>query len=83
MEDAAYLHASGRAFVIESHDLRRFIRAECRASLVRQIEQMKNDGNEEALRKMLASHYPGLVTLNAIRAAREDTADVLAKAPGC
>ena len=83
MDDLAYLHYSGRAYVMETHDLRRWIRTECRASLVREIEQAKLDGDEASIRTLLAGHYPGLVTLDAIRAARGDKANVLAQAPGC
>ena len=84
IEDAAYLHQSGRAYVMEIHDLRRDIRRECWASVMREADDLRgNGGDEAAFRAMMASHYPGLVTLDAIRAAREDAADVLAKAPGC
>ena len=84
MEDAAYLHQSGRAYVMEIHDLRRDIRRECWASVMREADDLRgNGGDEAAFRAMMASHYPGLVTLDAIRTAREDTTDVLAKAPGC
>ncbi len=84
MEDATYLHKSGREYVMEIHDLRRDIRRECWASVMRESDAIRRDGGDEAaFRAMLASHYPGLVTLDIIEAAREDATDVLAKAPGC
>ena len=84
MEDAAYLHQSGRAYVMEIHDLRRDIRRECWESVMREADALRQDGgNEAAFRGVLADKYPGLVTLDAIKAAREDTTTVLAKAPGC
>ena len=84
MEDAAYLHQSGQAYVMEIHDLRRAIRRECWAFVMREADAMRrNGGDEAAFREMMAGHYPGLVTLDAIKAAREDAADVLSRAPGC
>ncbi len=84
MEDASYLHFAARAYVMEIHDLRRDIRRECWASVMREADKLRQDGgDEEAFRAMLASHYPGLVSLDAAKAAREDATDVLAKAPGC
>ncbi len=84
IEDAAYLHQSGRAYVMEIHNLRRAIRRECWASVMREADSMRQDGGDEAaFRAMMASHYPGLVTLDLIKAAREDTANVLSRAPGC
>ena len=84
IEDAAYLHQSGRAYVMEIHNLRRDIRRECWASVMREADSMRRDGGDEAaFRAMMASHYPGLVTLDLIKAAREDTTDVLSRAPGC
>ena len=84
MEDAAYLHQSGRAYVMEIHNLRRDIRRECWASVMREADELRRDGGDEAsFRAMMASHYPGLVSLDAIKAAREGTTDVLVKVPGC
>ena len=84
IEDAAYLHQSGRAYVMEIHDRRRDIRRECWASVMREADSMRRDGGDEAaFRAMMASHYPGLVTVDLIKAAREDTANVLSRAPGC
>ena len=84
IEDAAYLHQSGRAYVMEIHNLRRDIRRECWASVMREADELRgNGGDEAAFRAMMASHYPGLVTHDLIKAAREDTTDVLSSAPGC
>jgi hypothetical protein len=81
--DAAALYEAARAYTVEVHDLRRFIRAECRASLVREIDDLVEAGDEAALRAMLASNYPGLVTVDIIAEARADPGGVLAHAPGC
>ena len=81
--DATYLHEAASAYVREVHGTRQFIRQECRASLVREIEGLKRAGDEEALRKMLAENYPALVTIDVLKAARDDPAGILSKAPGC
>ena len=84
IEDAAYLHQSGRAYVMEIHDLRRDIRRECWASVMREADSLRGEGGDEAaFRAMMAKNYPGLVTLDAVKAARGDATDVLTKAPGC
>ncbi len=81
--DSAALYESGRAYVVEIHDQRRFIRAACRASLVREIDKMIKADDESALREMLARNYPDLVTVDIIKKARADQGGVLAHAPGC
>ena len=81
--DASYLHETASAYVRETHNLRQWIRSECRASLVREIEALKRAGDEPALREMLAENYPGLVTIDVLKSARDDPAGILAQAPGC
>ena len=81
--DSAALYEAARAYVVENNDQRRFIRAECKASLVREIDTMVVAGDEPALRKMLAGHYPDLVTVDIIKKARADPGGALADAPGC
>jgi len=81
--DAVYLHEAAGAYVREVHGLRQFIRKECQASLVREIEALKRAGDESALREMLAENYPELVTVDVLRQARDDPAGILSQAPGC
>ena len=77
--DATYLHVTAGTYVREVHGFRQFIRQECRASLVREIEAMKRAGDEAALRKMLAENYPDLVTVGLFKSSE----GILSKAPGC
>jgi hypothetical protein len=81
--DAAYLHETAGAYVREIHAFRQFIRAECKASLVREIDTLRQDGDEAKLRATLAGNYPGLVSVDGIMQAQEDPAGILATAPGC
>lgn len=81
--DSAALYEAGRSYVEEIHDLRRFIRSACRASMVREIDNLIEAGDETALREMLAEHYPRLVTVDTIAEVRADPGGILAHAPGC
>ena len=85
--EANYLQVAAFSYVHEVHDLRRWIRGLCKESLqrsvVKALQAAETEEGEEALRKLLADHYPGLVTMDALKAAREDTANVLSRAPGC
>jgi len=82
--DATYLHQAAGDYVREIHSFRRFIREKCRESLVREIDTLRTKDDEAALRKMLASHYPRLVTIDILVAATEkDAKSILSKAPGC
>ena len=81
--DSAALYESGRAYVQEIHDQRRFIRSACRASLVREIDNLIVADDEAALRKVLASNYPPLVSLGLIAEARDDPGGLLSHVPGC
>ena len=77
--DATYLHVRAGEYVRGVHDLREFIREECQASLVREVEALKRAGDESALRKMLAESYPPLVTVGMFKSSE----GILSKAPGC
>ncbi len=77
--DVTTLHERARAYAGDIYGLRRFIRQECRASLVREIEALKREGNESALRELLASQYPDLVTVGIFKSSE----GILAQAPGC
>ncbi len=85
IEDAAYLHQSGRAYVMEIHDWRRNIRALIWDSIIRDAERVKHGESmaEVEYRIVLCRHYPDLVTVDLIKSAREDTTNVLSRAPGC
>ena len=83
MMDATYLQVTASEYVREVHGLRQFIRQECRASLMREVDKLKLTGDEEALREVLAKSYPGLVTVKLYKTARGDQESVLSRAPGC
>lgn len=83
VQEGAYLHETADRYVREVHEFRQWIRQECRASLVREIEALRQAGDEEALRAMLAEHYPGLVTIDVLKEARDDPTGILSRAPGC
>ena len=81
--DVTYLHEAAGNYVREIHGFRQFIRAECKASLVREIDTVRQEGDEAALRALLSRNYPGLVSLEVIAQAQEGASAVLATAPGC
>lgn len=59
--NAEYLATAAENFVKEQHRTRQWVRAECLESLVREIDDLKQTGNEAAVRELLGSHYPDLV----------------------
>ena len=77
--DATYLHVRAGEYVRDVHNLRRLIRQECEASLIREIEALKRADDEPALRKMLAENYPPLVTVGMFKSSE----GILSDAPGC
>ncbi len=83
IEDAAYLHQSGRDYVREVHDFRRWVRAECRAILVREVEDLQKSGQYEEARKRLVYVYPDLVTIDMARQSSDDPTGILASPFGC
>ncbi len=83
LTDITYLHEAAGDYVREIHGVRQFIRQECKASLVREIDTLKQNGDEKALRELLAKNYPGLVTVDIVSQARENPEGILSKAPGC
>jgi len=78
-----YLEDSAISYVKETHDLRKFVREECRASLVREIEELRQSGSEQDLRVMLASIYPKLVTIEIVTTARDNPGNLLSRPLGC
>ena len=82
-QQGVYLHEAAAAYVREVHAFRQWVRVECKASLVREIDTLKDAGDEPALRALLTKNYPGLVTFDIIDAARDDPTGILAAAPGC
>ncbi len=81
--DASYLHDTASNYVREVHSFRQFIRAECKASLVREIDQVRQERDEAALREVLRRHYPGLVSVDLFMNLRDDPNSILADALGC
>ena len=81
--DAAYLQVTASEYVREVHALRQLIRQECRASLMREVDKLKQAGDETALREVLAKSYPDLVTVGLYKAARSGQKGALSRAPGC
>ncbi len=69
-------------------EFRKFIRRECKASLVRSIEKIKRSDDteediEEKLRQYLAKYYVQPITLAVIKEIKNDPEGVLSKAMGC
>lgn len=81
---AAYLDERADAYVRSVHDLRLYIRDECRASLIREVDILKKEGKEAELRKMLGSVYPPLVTFGIIADAQDGGVQSILVSPiGC
>ena len=81
---AATVYQDGVDYRAENNADRRWIRAQCRSSLERQIERAeKNEDTEDSIREVLLTHYPGLVSLDAIADARDDPTGILSHAPIC
>ncbi len=78
-----YAQEAGFQYVHEVHELRRWIRGLCKESLQRSVMEAIKTGDEEALRELLAKHYPGLVTATIIAEASNDPGTILSRAPGC
>ena len=61
--NAEYLATAAENFVKEQHKNRQWIRTECRESLTREIDNLKQTGDEAAVRELLNKHYPDLVVV--------------------
>ncbi len=85
--DAAYLHGAATGYVREAHQTRQEIRALCRASVARELQQLIVAGDEPALRAALRKAYPPLVTMDIIGSAIKDSGSsrtgFLSEPPGC
>jgi len=69
-------------------EFRKFIRRECKESLERSIEKIKQsddteEDNEEKLRQYLAKYYVQPITIALIKEMLDDPNSVLTKAMGC
>ncbi len=78
--DAADLHQATSDYVRENIAARRFVRSECRASLVRQIEAL--EGDEVGIQQVLRDSYPPLVTMD-ILSKTDHVSDILSTPPSC
>ncbi len=81
---AATVYQDGVDYRAENNADRRWVRAQCRSSLERQIEKSKKNAESEAsIRKVLLEHYPGIVSLDALDDARDDPTGILSHALIC
>ncbi len=81
VQQGDYLHQAADEYVRDVHDMRRWIRQECRASLQRQINELRKGEDEQGLRAVLARNYPPLVTFDVLADARDDPTGILSKPP--
>jgi len=80
--DAADLHQATSDYVRENIAARRYVRSECRASLVRQIEALRDEGDEVGIQQVLRDSYPPLVTMD-ILSKTDRVSDILSTPPSC
>ncbi len=83
IQEAAYLARVADEYVKEQHEIRQWIREECKASLVRQVEDLKRTGDEIAVRDLLAKYYPAPVTITIIKKVRDKSNNLLTNAKIC
>ncbi len=82
--DAADLHQATSDYVRENIAQRRYIRAECRASVVRQVETLRAKGNETDVQRVLRDNYPPLITMRIAKATIDGQhAELLEIPPSC
>ncbi len=81
--DASDLHQATSAYMRENVEQRRFVRAECRASLVRQIETLRGENKEVEIQRLLRENYPSLVTLEILNAIDDHVTSILSEPPSC
>ena len=82
VQEGEYLHASADAYVREVHALGIWIRAQCEASIERELDTLIEAGDEVALRTFLRGAYPQLVTFSIIDEI-DDPVGILATPPSC
>ena len=70
--NAEYLATAAENFVREQHETRQWIRVECSDSLKREMDILKQTGDEAAIRELLGSHYPDLVSVELVKAFQSD-----------
>ncbi len=83
--EADYLHEAGDQYVRWVHGFRKWIREECKASVIREVDEKKNNKEitERDIRKFLREVHPKLVTFDIVDQARKDPTKILAYPPGC
>ena len=83
IQEAAYLARVADDYVKEQHETRQWIRGECKASLVRQVEDLKRTGDEIAVRALLSKYYPAPITIALITKIRNAPNSLLTNAEIC
>lgn len=83
IEDASYLHQAGRAYVMEVHDARRETRRICWEMLMKEVDQLEQQGKWQEARTRLKANYPPLVTMAIAKQAKEDPLGLTAEPFGC
>lgn len=81
--EGGYLLQTAIDYVHRVHDKRRVIEAKCWESVLREIDDLRSKGDEDAVRRLLIEVYPQPVTLAMIEKIRNDPASILSKPPGC
>ena len=78
-----YLAGVADAFMREQHANRQWIRKECLASLIREVDKLKQKDNEAAVRELLGQHYPDLVTVSILKSLKKDPEGIAGYANIC
>ena len=81
--DGTYLQIAAGNYVRDVHAFRKWIRDQCQASLVREIDGIRKTGTEADLRALLEANYPKLVTMDILEAVKDDFDGMLSVPPGC
>ena len=81
--EAAYLLQTSIDYIHRVHDKRRVIELECWQSVQREINRLRAQDKEDAVRALLLKVYPRPVTLALINKVRNDPESILSQPPGC
>lgn len=70
-------------YVRETHDLRLWVRSECREILEDEVKALVAKGETKAARELLRANYPELVTVNILQSISEEGSSPLSEPFGC
>ncbi len=83
VQQGEFLHRAADDYVRMNVALRVWIRAECEASIERELAQLVEAGDEFAVRAFLTGAYPPLVTFDIIDKIDDGPTGILATPPSC